>query len=138
MVIKNIQHIYTDKIIVRKRFPLFKINMLSKVNEVDKKEDSENNQSHQKNKFQHQEDVKDRFSSLKKTAELLSEKLKKAKSPYHFNIYLNGTDVMLEIIIHGKTGKVILSKKKIITHGDFYSFIRNIMELEGLLFDKKV
>ncbi|MFC1669751.1 hypothetical protein ACFL20_05110 [Spirochaetota bacterium] len=85
-----------------------------------------------------QTEVKDHIQELTDVIEIINVKLEGKKSK--FRLYLNeeNDNILIDILVTDENGEILDILKKDITHRDFFDYIRDILEGEGILFDSTV
>jgi hypothetical protein len=81
------------------------------------------------------EEVLDHFAKIEKVAEYSNMVLEREKSPYRFKVYRENSEVFIDLIVRDRWGNIHETKKKRLTHEEFYKEIMDIEEREGLLID---
>ncbi len=83
------------------------------------------------------DEVKKHFSELAEAAEKLHEILVEKRSPYRFCVYMEGDEVLIDMVVLGEDGKIKDLQKKNITHAEFMTWMEHVEKAEGLLIDNK-
>lgn len=103
-------------------------------------ENREHGAQQERKKKQHQpppEETVDHFGELSRAAELAHESLIRNRSPYRFCVYKEGKEIFIDLVILDSNGNVVETRKRNITHQEFYKWIEHIDKGEGLFFDSK-
>ena len=99
------------------------------------KQKKQNRKKPRKKKQLTDEEVKDHFDELTKTAEYLHSQLEAKNSPYRFCVYREGSEIFIDIAVLKENGNVLETIRKNITHQEFSDLIDHIEKLDGLLID---
>lgn len=84
-----------------------------------------------------EDEAKDHFTELTRSADQVHEILLKKNSPYRFCIYREKQEIFIDLVILNADGDIDSTIKKNITHQEFSEIIRNIEMLDGLIIDTK-
>lgn len=79
---------------------------------------------------------KEFLHTVAKAAEASNEKLVRLNLPYRFCVYNEGDDILIDIVILDKSGKIVSEKKKSISPQDFERLIEDVSQIEGLFVDR--
>ena len=87
-------------------------------------------------KHEHRDKAGDHFEELSRIANLANIDLQKGGSPFRFNVYRDGEEVFVDLVVLDQDGAIKEIKEKNITHQEFSDWINRIGEGEGFLIDR--
>jgi hypothetical protein len=82
------------------------------------------------------DEARDHFEELSRIAELANIDLQKEGSPFRFNVYREGEEVFVDLVILDQDGGIKEIREKNITHQEFSDWISRIERGEGFLIDR--
>jgi hypothetical protein len=82
------------------------------------------------------DEARDHFEELSRIAELANIDLQKEGSPFRFNVYREGEEVFVDLVILDQDGGIKEIIEKNITHQEFSDWISRIERGEGFLIDR--
>jgi len=82
-----------------------------------------------------EDEAKDHFDAIAKSAERAHLLLEEKKSPYRFCVYRDNNEIFIDLVVLDNKGLVKNTIKRNITHREFSEILKNIEKLDGLVLD---
>jgi hypothetical protein len=82
------------------------------------------------------DEARDHFEELSRIAEMANIDLEKGGSPFRFNVYREGEEVFVDLVILDQDGGIKEIRERNITHQEFSDWISRIERGEGFLIDR--
>lgn len=80
-------------------------------------------------------ETKDYLHTMEKAAQRSNDILGKQGSAFRFRVYDRGAEIYIEVVRMDNAGTVVQTITKKITHQDFDTWIEDLAQIEGLMFD---